>query len=244
MTITRRRRLANAALPTAGLAVVAGALALTGQAASAAAHGDAAGLGETGDPAAAAADRAQAITDQAKGAADRALADVAPVALPASSADDGAPDDEGADGPADLPAAAMFGSGVSHISSGHNAGILNGTQVVVPVTIDVNVCGNSLAGLGGASASCGDDEDPPADEDPPVDEEPPPPTAQEEPPPVPLPTPVDEPVAATELPKTGLPVGSIAGLGGLLTAGGAAMQMAGVRGGRYTGRHRRRPSPA
>ncbi|HEV7713470.1 MAG TPA: chaplin family protein [Asanoa sp.] len=241
MTKTRRRRLTNAALPAAGLAVVAGALALTGQAASAAAHGDAAGLGDTGDPAAAAADRAQALTDQAKGTADRVLADVAPD----SSDDDGEGADEGADGPADLPAAAMYGSGVSHIASGHNAGILNGTQVVVPVQIDVNVCGNSLAVLGGASASCGDDdEDPPADEDPPVDEEPPPPTAQEEPPPVPLPTPIDEPVAGTELPKTGLPIGSIAGLGGVLTAGGAAMQLAGVRTSRYTGRHRRRPSPA
>ncbi|GAA1868280.1 chaplin family protein [Asanoa iriomotensis] len=241
--MSRKRRLAKAALPAAGLAVVAGAIALTGQAASAAPLGDGAGHGETGDPGAAAAtvtDRAQLVTDEARDAADRALAAVgeAPVS-------DDAEDGEGASkGPSDLPAAAKFGSGVSHIATGHNAGILNGNQVVVPVQVDVNVCGNSIAVLGNATASCGSD-DHGYDDEPPADEEPPPPTDQEEPPPVPLPRPVAEPPAAQpELPRTGLPIGSLAGIGGVLTAGGAAMQLAGVRGGRYVGRHRRRPQPS
>ncbi|MDG4823819.1 chaplin family protein [Asanoa sp. WMMD1127] len=240
MTI-KRRLAASAALPAAGLAVVAGALALTGQAAGAAPLGDGMAPADNGDgTAAAAADRAQSVADEARDAALDGAALLPPAADP--TGDEAATDEEG---PAELPAAARFGSGVSHIASGQNAGILNGTQVVVPIQIPVNVCGNSLAVLGGAAASCGDDdeEEPPA---PPVDEEPPPPTAQEEPPPVPLPRPVAEPPAAQpELPKTGLPVGSIAGLGGVLTAGGAAMQLAGVRrGARYVGRHRRRPSPS
>ncbi|MEV0716097.1 chaplin family protein [Asanoa sp. NPDC050611] len=243
--MTIKRRLANAALPAAGLAVVAGALALSGQAAAAAPLGDGAGLGETGDPgataAAAATDRAQLVTDEVRDATDRALAAVGEA--PADDDADGGDDEGASKGPSDLPAAAKFGSGVSHIATGHNAGILNGNQVVVPVQVDVNLCGNSIAVLGNAAASCGDD-----DEEPPADEEPPPPTDQEEPPPVPLPRPVEEPpvappVAEPELPRTGLPVGSIAGFGGLLTAGGAAMQLAGVRG-RYVGRHRRRPRPS
>jgi len=235
MTNKRRRRLAGAALPAAGLAVVAGALALSGQAASAAPQAD--GAGEGGDAAASAMDRAQEVSDRAQ-----TMADLAQVEIPdATDSEADTEEDEGSKGPADLPAAAKFGSGVSHIASGHNAGILNGTQVVAPITVDLDVCGNSIAAVGAASAACGgdDEEEPPP---PPVDEEPP--TAQE-PPPVPLPTPVDEPpVAEPELPKTGLPVGSIAGLGGLLTAGGAAMQLAGVRAGRYTGRHRRGPRPS
>ncbi|MEV4532430.1 chaplin family protein [Asanoa sp. NPDC049518] len=236
MTNKRRRRLAGAAaLPAAGLAVVAGALALSGQAASAAALGDGPAVGD-GDAAAAAVDRAQEITD---GAMADVVTDGAPVALPdaAPSEDD---EDQDEKGPADLPAAAKYGSGVSHIASGQNAGILNGTQVVVPITIDVDVCGNSIAAVGGvASSSCGDDdgEEPPPPR-PPVREEPP--TAQEPPP-----APVEEPpVAEPELPKTGLPVGSIAGIGGVLTAGGAAMQLAGVRTNRYIGRHRRGPRPS
>ncbi|GIF66885.1 hypothetical protein Ais01nite_49200 [Asanoa ishikariensis] len=236
MTNKRRRRLVSAAaLPAAGLAVVAGALALSGQAASAAALGDGP-VGDGTDAAAAAADRAQEITD---GAMADVVTDGAPVDLPdtTSAPDDEA--DEASKGPADLPAAAKFGSGVSHIASGHNAGILNGTQVVVPITIDVDVCGNSIAAAGGvASSSCGDDDEEEPPPPPPVDEEPP--TAQEPPP-----APVEEPpVAEPELPKTGLPVGSIAGFGGVLTAGGAAMSLAGVRTNRYIGRHRRGPRPS
>jgi len=238
MTTKRRRRLVSAAaLPAAGLAVVAGALALSGQAASAAALGD--GATDGGDAATSAADRAQEITD---GAMADVVADAAPVDLPdAVPSEDDSEADEASKGPADLPAAAMFGSGVSHIASGHNAGILNGTQVVVPVTIDVDLCGNSIAAAGGvASSSCGDDDDEEEPPPPPVDEAPP--TAQEPPP---VPTPREEPpVAEPELPNTGLPVGSIAGFGGLLTAGGAAMQLAGVRTGRYIGRHRRGPRPS
>ncbi len=197
--------------------------------------------GEGGDAAASAMDRAQEVTDRAQ-----TMADLAQVEIPdATDSEPDAEEDEGSKGPADLPAAAKFGSGVSHIASGHNAGILNGTQVVVPITVDLDVCGNSIAAVGAASASCGDDDE----------EEPPAADAaagrrgaaapRRRPPPVPLPTPVDEPpVAEPELPKTGLPVGSIAGIGGLLTAGGAAMQLAGVRTGRYTGRHRRGPRPS
>ncbi|GIF74835.1 chaplin family protein [Asanoa siamensis] len=237
--MTIKRRLASAALPAAGLAVVAGALALSGQAASAAALGGGAGPGDTGDAAAAATGRAQQAADQAGDAADRVLAAVAD----GPAADGAAPaEDEGArsKGPSDLPAAAKFGSGVSHIASGGNAGILNGTQVVVPIQVPVNVCGNSLAVLGGAAASCGDDdeEQPP----PPRDEEPPPPTDPDKP--APKPRPAVPPAAQPELPKTGLPVGSIAGIGGVLTAGGAAMQLVGVRSGRYVGRHRRGPRPS
>ncbi|SNT32231.1 Small secreted domain [Asanoa hainanensis] len=237
MTNKRRRRLVSAAaLPAAGLAVVAGALALSGQAASAAGLGDASV--PDGDAATTAADRAAEITDSAL---SDAVADGAPLDLPDAAPSDETPSDEdsAADekGPADLPAAAKFGSGVSHIASGHNAGILNGTQVVVPITIDVDACGNSIAAIGSAaSASCDDDEEEPPP--PPVDEEPP--TAQNPPPP-----PVEEPpVAEPELPRTGLPVGSIAGIGGVLTAGGAAMQLAGVRTNRYVGRHRRGPRPS
>jgi hypothetical protein len=44
-------------------------------------------------------------------------------------------------------------------SNGDNRGILNGTQIAAPISIPVNVCGNSLGILGGASsvAACGND---------------------------------------------------------------------------------------
>lgn len=263
MTITRR--LATAALPAAGLAVVAGALAFTGQAASAApstGHGTAPGL--TGDaaelventagelvgplstaltgPLAQVSDQLTPVTGQVAPAAGQVAPAAGQVSALAGDTKGVAKKEGGKRGDAaDLPAAATFGSGVSHIASGANAGILNGLQVVAPIQIAVNVCGNAIPILGSvASASCGssDDQAPP----PPVDEPPTPPVPPRDIPPVPLPTPVgeDTPTAQTELPRTGMPIGSLAGMGGLLTAGGAALQLAGVRtGSRYAGRHRR-----
>jgi len=251
MTITRR--LATAALPAAGLAVVAGALAFTGQAASAAPLADTGDAPTDGakatvlDAVGQVGELAQQVTAQLPvGGQGSPLASLI-AADPAAQADQGRGERRG--DAADLPAAAKFGSGVTTIATGHNAGILNGTQIYAPVQLDVDVCGNSIAIAGSvAFGSCGDadlDEPPgpPTDEEPPVpptDEEPPVPPTDEEPPPVPLPNPgTDVPVAQPELPRTGLPVGALAGVGGLITAGGAAMQMVGVRGGGYVGRHRR-----
>jgi len=252
MTITRR--LATAALPAAGLAVVASALAFTGQAASAApSTGQGTAPGLTGDAAElvenTAAELVGPLSTALTGPLAQAGDQLAPVTSQVAPVTGQVGDTAGVakkegkkrGDAADLPAAATFGSGVSHIASGANAGILNGLQVVAPVQIAVNVCGNAIPILGSvASASCGssDDQAPP----PPVDEPPTPPVPPRDIPPVPLPTPVgeDTPTAQTELPQTGMPIGSLAGMGGLLTAGGAALQLAGVRtGSRYAGRHRR-----
>jgi small secreted domain DUF320 len=44
-------------------------------------------------------------------------------------------------------------------SNGDNSGILNGTQIAAPISIPINVCGNSLGILGaaGSAAACGND---------------------------------------------------------------------------------------
>ncbi|MGI5419090.1 chaplin family protein [Actinomadura luteofluorescens] len=42
----------------------------------------------------------------------------------------------------------------SHNSTSGNFGILNGTQVIAPISVPVDVCGNAVAVLGGASAHC------------------------------------------------------------------------------------------
>ncbi|MEV3925424.1 chaplin family protein [Actinomadura coerulea] len=42
----------------------------------------------------------------------------------------------------------------SHNSTSGNFGILNGTQVIAPISAPVDVCGNAVAVLGGASAHC------------------------------------------------------------------------------------------
>jgi hypothetical protein len=56
--------------------------------------------------------------------------------------------------------------GFSHYAKGHdkkrqavrrNVGILNGTQLIAPIQVPVNVCGVAIAVLGNAEASCGDD---------------------------------------------------------------------------------------
>lgn len=48
------------------------------------------------------------------------------------------------------------GKGHGHSQSSHgNIGLLNGNQVLIPVNIPVNVCGNSVALLGLASSNAG-----------------------------------------------------------------------------------------
>ena len=42
----------------------------------------------------------------------------------------------------------------SHNKTSDNFGILNGTQVIAPISVPVDVCGNAVAVLGGASAHC------------------------------------------------------------------------------------------
>ncbi|SNS77936.1 chaplin family protein [Actinomadura mexicana] len=42
----------------------------------------------------------------------------------------------------------------SHNKTSDNFGILNGTQVIAPISVPVDVCGNAIAVLGGASAHC------------------------------------------------------------------------------------------
>ncbi|MGI5206322.1 chaplin family protein [Spirillospora sp. CA-108201] len=42
----------------------------------------------------------------------------------------------------------------SHNKTSDNFGILNGTQVIAPISVPVNVCGNAVAVIGGASAHC------------------------------------------------------------------------------------------
>ncbi|WP_433474895.1 chaplin family protein [Spirillospora sp. CA-142024] len=42
----------------------------------------------------------------------------------------------------------------SHNKTSDNFGILNGTQVIAPISVPVDVCGNAVAVIGGASAKC------------------------------------------------------------------------------------------
>ncbi|MCP9952770.1 chaplin family protein [Actinomadura madurae] len=39
-------------------------------------------------------------------------------------------------------------------STGPNIGALNGTQVIAPISIPIDVCGNAVAVIGGAQAGC------------------------------------------------------------------------------------------
>jgi hypothetical protein len=131
------------------------------------------------------------------------------------------------------------------VSSG-NAGIGNGLQVYAPVTTSVNVCGNSLS-LGGSAAfaSCHGGASvghPAPDRHKPKPHKPakhhsdyPSPGTD-----YPTPPPPEPPSVTPELPITGSPIAAIGGLGGVMTAGGAAMRIAGARVGaaRYQGKHR------
>jgi ChpA-C len=238
MTVTRR--LFTAGLPAAGM--IAATLALTGQAASAAPQD--LGFGDAPEV-----DAARAwLTAVAGSATDRA-APPSPVDLP-QEARLGAPGNGPlGNGPLGNGALGLggagngaSGAGVSGMVSGDNDGILNGTQIAVPIQAPINVCGTGVGvlGVGYGDANCGPAAGPPTVDEPPV-EEPPvdePPVAQ---------PPAQEPPTGyrppdNELPVTGGPLMGLAGLGGLLTAGGAAMSIAGARVGvgaaRYAGRHR------
>jgi hypothetical protein len=225
MTVTRR--LFTAGLPAAGM--IAATLALTGQAASAAPQD--LGFGDAPEV-----DAARAWLTAVAGSAAHQAAPISPVDLPQEAL-------LGAPGPLGGAGNGASGAGVSGMVSGDNDGILNGTQIAVPIQAPINVCGTGVGilGVGRGDANCGDAALPPTVDEPPVDE-----------PPVDEP-PVDEPPAVTppvrpagygppELPVTGGPLMGLAGLGGLLTAGGAAMSIAGARVGvgaaRYAGRHR------
>jgi hypothetical protein len=48
----------------------------------------------------------------------------------------------------------VVNDGDTTIVSSDNTGVLNGTQLVAPVQIPVNVCGNAIAVLGSANAGC------------------------------------------------------------------------------------------
>ncbi|WP_433464921.1 chaplin family protein [Spirillospora sp. CA-128828] len=66
--------------------------------------------------------------------------------------------------------AATYGGDGGHHGKGHhgkggddwfsnnktsdNFGILNGTQVIAPISVPVDVCGNAVAVIGGAKAKC------------------------------------------------------------------------------------------
>jgi hypothetical protein len=249
MTVTKR--LFTAGLPAAG--IIAAALAFTGQPASAAPADQAIGDAPQLDPSA------------LFGTLTAGLGNVAGVpalpGLPLVGDLQGLPGAQtlpavGGAGAADLPKEAMLeaarpreagpmasGAGVSGMLSGDNDGILNGTQIAVPIQIPVNICGTGIGvlGIGAGQADCGPSDValPPPPPPPPVDEEPPPPPPVDEEPPSYGSSggPEDD-----ELPVTGTPLVGLAGLGGLLTAGGAAMTMVGARTGvgasRYTGRHR------
>jgi hypothetical protein len=226
MTVTRR--LFTAGLPAAGM--IAATLALTGQAASAAPQD--LGFGDAPEV-----DAARAWLTAVAGSAAHQAAPISPVDLPQEALLGGAGN-------------GASGAGVSGMVSGDNDGILNGTQIAVPIQAPINVCGTGVGilGVGRGDATCGAAALPPPVDEPPVDEPP-----VDEPPVVE--PPVDEPPAVTpperpagygppELPVTGGPLMGLAGLGGLLTAGGAAMSIAGARVGvgaaRYSGRHRSR----
>ena len=249
MTVTRR--LFTAGLPAAGM--IAATLAITGQAASAAPQD--LGFGDAPEV-----DAARAWLTAVSGSATDQAAPLSPVDLPQEARlGNGAPGKgalgKGApgngarghgghgngasrNGPLGLggPGNGASGAGVSGMVSGDNDGILNGTQIAVPIQAPVNVCGTGVGvlGAGYGDANCA----PPPVDEPPVDEPP-----VDEPPAVE--PPAKEPPSGygpPELPVTGGPLMGLAGLGGLLTAGGAAMSIAGARVGvgaaRYAGRHR------
>jgi hypothetical protein len=230
MTVTRR--LFTAGLPAAGM--IAATLALTGQAASAAPQD--LGFGDAPEV-----DAARAwLTAVAGSAADQA-APVSPVDLP-QEALLGAPR-TGALGAGN----GATGAGVSGMVSGDNDGILNGTQIAVPTQAPINVCGTGVGvlGVGYGNGNCGPAAGPPTVDEPPVDEPPVDEPPVDEPPAVQPPEPeTPSGYGPPELPVTGGPLMGLAGLGGLLTAGGAAMSIAGARVGvgaaRYAGRHRTR----
>lgn len=249
--MTVSKRLFTVGLPAAGM--IAAALAFTGQPASAAPADQAIGDAPELDPAALFGSLTAGLGNVSgvpalpglplvNGLAGNPIAQTLPA--PAQA------------GPAALPPEAKLeaaqpreftpmasGAGVDGMVSGDNDGILNGTQIAVPIQIPVNVCGTGIGvlGIGVGQGDCGptDVAPPPPPPPPPVDEEPPPPPpVDEEPPSYGSPGgPEDD-----ELPVTGTPLVGLAGLGGLLTAGGAAMTMVGARTGvgasRYTGRHR------
>jgi hypothetical protein len=102
-----------------------------------------------------------------------------------------------------------------------------------------------VLGVGYGNGNCGPAAGPPTVDEPPVDEPPVDEPPVDEPPAVQPPEPeTPSGYGPPELPVTGSPLMGLAGLGGLLTAGGAAMSIAGARVGvgaaRYTGRHRTR----
>jgi ChpA-C len=255
MTVTRR--LFTAGLPAAGM--IAATLALSGQAASAAPQD--LGFGDAPEV-----DAARAWLNAVAGSATDQAAPLSPVDLPqeallGAGAPGNGPLGNGAlgngasgngplglggpgngasgNGPLGLggPGNGASGAGVSGMVSGDNDGILNGTQIAVPIQAPVNVCGTGVGvlGVGFGDANCGPAAAPPPVDEPPVDEPP-----VDEPPAQEPPTRYGPP----ELPVTGGPLMGLAGLGGLLTAGGAAMSIAGARVGvgaaRYAGRHRSR----
>ena len=236
MTVTRR--LFTAGLPAAGM--IAATLALTGQAASAAPQD--LGFGDAPEV-----DAARAWLTAVAGSAAHQAAPISPVDLP-QEALLGAPSAGplgavGGAGPLGGAGNGASGAGVSGLVSGDNDGILNGTQIAVPIQAPINVCGTGVGilGVGRGDANCGAAALPPTVDEPPVDE---PPVVD---PPVGEPPAVTPPVRPAgygppELPVTGGPLMGLAGLGGLLTAGGAAMSIAGARVGvgaaRYSGRHR------
>jgi hypothetical protein len=59
----------------------------------------------------------------------------------------------GHDGDSPAEQVATGGAGPELVSSG-NAGLLSGTQALIPVQIPINICGNAIAVLGSAEAGC------------------------------------------------------------------------------------------